>query len=201
MSDTQILRQDDPRVPELLAQGYRLVGESWGATLRLPADVDLSSYTARVDALRARGIGVRELDDAFAVALYELEVATNPDYPFTPATHQALPTRASIRALWADGKRVFGAIDDGMLVGAIVWTPAGDLVDNDFASVRASHRGSGVASAIAALSIVTLAEDGARTFTAGGAAVNAASLALVRAAGFEVDERWGSYVRARAGRH
>ncbi|HET8958111.1 MAG TPA: GNAT family N-acetyltransferase [Microcella sp.] len=195
MSDTQILRQDDPRVSELLAQGYRLVGESWGANLHLPTTPDLSSYAARVDAIRARGIELRELDVAFADALYDLEVANNADYPFTPATHQALPTRASIRALWRDGKRVFGAIDDGMLVGAIVWTTAGDRVDNDFASVRASHRGSGVASAIAALSIVTLAEDGARHITAGGAAVNAASLALVRASGFEVDELWGSYAR------
>jgi hypothetical protein len=36
MSDIQIVRAEDPRVGDFEAAGYRLVGESWGARLRLP---------------------------------------------------------------------------------------------------------------------------------------------------------------------
>ncbi|MEK6648319.1 MAG: acetyltransferase, partial [Actinomycetota bacterium] len=57
------------------------------------------------------------------------------------------------------------------------------------------HRGKGVGSAIASLAIITFANLGERSFSTGGAAINEASQATVKALGFTVDERWLSYSR------
>lgn len=195
MSDIQIVRAEDPHVGDLEAAGYRLVGESWGARLRLPAVPDLSAVERAVSRAEESGIVIRELTPDDADALYDLELANNADYPFTPATFQAPPERESIRSLWESGKRVFGALDGGVLVAAAVGQVVDGIGDNDFASVLRTHRGRGLGTAVAAASIIAFANDGIRVFAAGGAGVNAASLGLVQSLGFQVEEQWRSYER------
>jgi len=193
--DVQIVQSTDPRVVTLEDDGYRLVGESWGARLRLREPLDLELLRRAVTAATDAGFIIRELDAGFAEALFELELANNADYPFTPATHQASPVRGTIAAFWRDGKRVFGALDHGALVAAVVGQVVDRVGDNDFASVLAEYRGRKVGAAVAAASIIAFASDGVREFTAGGAAANSASLALVRSIGFEIEEQWRSYER------
>ena len=193
MSDIQIIQAEDPRVADLEASGYRLVGESWGARLRLAEPPDLTKIERAVAKADVSGITIRELSVDYAGAVSELELANNADYPFTPATFQPPPERESIRGLWDSGKRVFGALDGDILVAVVVGQVVDGTGDNDFASVLSTHRGRGLGAAVAAASIVAFAKEGVRVFTAGGAAVNAASLGLVRSIGFHVEEQWRSY--------
>ena len=195
MGDIQIVRAEDPRVDELEAGGYRLVGESWGARLRFAESPDLTKLEQAVLRAEASGITIQELPANYATALYELELANNADYPFTPATFQAPPERETIRNLWESGKRIFGALDGDVLVAVVVGQVVDDTGNNDFASVLGTHRGRGLGTAVAAASIIAFATEGVRVFTAGGAAVNAASLGLVRSLGFQVEEQWRSYER------
>jgi len=182
----EILRDDDPRCAELEAAGYRVVGESWGAHRQLDDLTDLRARRSRAD--------VRELKPEDARALHGLESQTNPDYPFTPATAHELLDLAQTVALWVPGTRLFGAWDQDELVAATSISVLGDAADVDFASVLASHRGRGLGAAVVAAAIIAVAEeDGVTRVGTGGAAVNDASLATVRALGFTVDERWRSY--------
>ena len=195
MTDIQIVRAEDPRVANLEACGYRLVGESWGAKLHLAEPPDLTKIEQAVARAEVAGITIQELSVEYADAVYELELANHADYPFTPATFQPPPERESIRGLWDSGKRVFGALDGDVVVAVVVGQIVNDTGDNDFASVLSTHRGRGLGAAVAAASIVAFAKEGVRMFTAGGAAVNAASLGLVNSLGFHVEEQWRSYER------
>ena len=195
MGDIQIVRAEDPRVDDLEAGGYRLVGESWGARLRFTESPDLTKLEQAVHRAEVSGITILELSANYATALYELELSNNADYPFTPATFQAPPEREAICNLWVSGKRIFGALDGDVLVAVVVGQVVDDTGNNDFASVLGTHRGRGLGTAVAAASIVAFATEGVRVFTAGGAAVNAASLGLVRSLGFQVEEQWRSYER------
>ena len=195
MNDVQIVRAEDPQVADLEAAGYRLVGESWGARLRLAEVPDLIKIEQAVARAEAFGITIQELSLEYADAVYELELANNADYPFTPATFQAPPERELIRGLWESGKRIFGALDGSVLVAVVVGQVVDGTGHNDFASVLSTHRGRGLGAGVAAASILVSAKEGVRVFTAGGAAVNAASLGLVRSMGFHVEEQWRSYER------
>ena len=182
----EILRDDDPRCAELEAAGYRIVGESWGAHLAVTDLAELRARRSRAD--------VRELQPDDARALHGLESQTAPDYPFTPATaHELLDLHQTV-ALWKPGTRLFGAWDQDVLVAATSISVVGDAADVDFFSVLASHRGRGLGAAVVAAAIIAVVEDdGVTVVGTGGAAVNDASLATVRALGFTVDERWRSY--------
>ncbi|TFC95197.1 MULTISPECIES: GNAT family N-acetyltransferase [Cryobacterium] len=195
MGDLQIVRAEDPRVADLEASGYRLVGESWGARLHLAEAPDLTRIQQAVAGAEVSGITILELSAEYADAVCDLELANNADYPFTPATFQAPPERESIRGFWASGKRIFGALDGGVLVAVVVGQVVDGTGNNDFASVLSTHRGRGLGAAVAAASIVTFAKEGVREFTAGGAAANAGRLGLVRSMGFNVEEQWRSYER------
>ena len=195
MGDIQIVRAEDPRVDDLEADGYRLVGESWGARLRFTESPDLTKLEQAVHRAEVSGITILELSADYATALYELELANNADYPFTPATFQAPPEREAICNLWESGKRIFGALDGDVLVAVVVGQVVDDTGNNDFASVLGTDRGRGLGTAVAAASIIAFATEGVRVFTAGGAAVNTASLGLVRSLGFQVEEQWRSYER------
>jgi ribosomal protein S18 acetylase RimI-like enzyme len=78
---------------------------------------------------------------------------------------------------------------------SIMVVPLMIVLANCQPSVLSTHRGRGIGAAVAAASIVAFAKEGVRVFTAGGAAVNASSLGLVRSMGFHVDEQWRSYER------
>lgn len=196
-SEIEIVNALDPRSLELEAAGYILVGQSWGAHLRLNNAIDLSLYAGKISGLERLGYRVQSLELDFAEQVLDLEITNNADYPYTPATAHAMPTFESTNNLWSPGGKVFGAFKDGVLIGVVAATQAEGEVQIDFGSVRKEHRGLGVGSAVLSLAISTYANLGERLFSTGGAAVNEASHATVRSLGFVVDEQWRSYQRAK----
>jgi GNAT superfamily N-acetyltransferase len=191
--DVQIVRDDDPRCAVLEAAGYRVVGESWAARLRLSDPPDLSVLQAAIRRGEAAGVVLQELGAEFSDALFSLESENNRDYPFTPATAREIGGIEGIRALWANRLRVFGALDGDLLVAATVIDPKSDRGETGFTSVLRAYRGMGVGQAVKAASILALVEDGVRVFGTGGAAVNESSLGANRALGYIIEERWRSY--------
>lgn len=194
-TDVEVVREDDPRCRELESLGYRMVGESWGARLRLPAPQSLALARAAVARAQAAGIIVRELGPEAAVALHDLETANHADYPFTPATAHRLLGLAETRTLWVNGKRVFGALHGSQLIAATVIAQTDDFGETGFTSVLADYRSRGIGRAVKAASILALADDGVTTFGTGGAGINEASLKVNTALGYALEERWRSYQR------
>ncbi|MFA5919443.1 MAG: GNAT family N-acetyltransferase [Candidatus Nanopelagicaceae bacterium] len=194
-SEIEIVNALDPRCLELETAGYTVVGESWGAHLRLSDPIDLSLYAGKISGLQTPGYRVVSLALGLADQVLELEVTNNSDYPYTPATAHARPTFESTKSLWKTGNGVFGAFKEGLLIGVVAVSKGAKEVNIDFGSVRREHRGLGVGSAIVSLAISTYANLGERLFSTGGAAVNEASHATVRSLGFVVDEQWRSYQR------
>lgn len=214
--ETHVLQDDDPDLPGLLRAGFVVVGESWGARLRLAAGHDAAGERRLQTAVReARSAGVRivELDPsasgvsaagssagADAADIVALERQTTPDYPYTPATAHHAPQLDEVHDWPRRGLRAFGArTPDGVLVAVSVGRETFEhgerLGDHDFVSVARDHRGQGIAKGIVAAWILALAADGVRTFATGGAAQNSGSLGMVRALGFAVEERWLSLQR------
>jgi len=189
----EVLRDSDPRCAELEANGYTLVAESWGARLRFNEDVDFSIFRQATSKVREKGIHIQELSSEFADELLIVELANNADYPNTPATFHALPTIESMRALWREGNRIFGATDGDLLIGAISTSRREDFVELDFASILREYRGMGIGKALASVAILTWIETGIHIFATGGAMTNEASLGTVRSLGFSVEEKWRSY--------
>lgn len=193
--ETEILRNDDPRCAELEANGYVVVAESWGARLLLEPDQNLGTYFTAVNFALGRGIDLQELDIEFAEDLLELELINNPDYPDTPATSREVPAIESIRSLWREENRIFGAISAGVLIGVLATSRRENRVELDFASVLRNHRGKGIGKALVAAAILEWVKQGNCLFGTGGASVNEASLGTVTSLGFSVEERWRSYQR------
>ena len=191
----QILRDNDPRCLELESSGYKLVGESWGARLRLGNNGDMAIYTNAINRVLADEVRIEELNADFADALFDLELVNNPDYPYTPATSRALPSIGNIRSLWRQENRIFGAISSGVLIGALATSRRENLVELDFASILRDHRGKGIGKALAAAAILEWVKQGIYLFGTGGASVNEASFGTVTSLGFSVEERWRSYKR------
>lgn len=95
--------------------------------------------------------------------------------------------------------RAFGALDtDDCLAAVSVTSGAGERVETDFTTVHRQHRRSGLGSAVKAASVPDWWQDGARVFGTGGAQTNPASLAVNRAVGYTVTERWLTYVPGEA---
>jgi GNAT superfamily N-acetyltransferase len=191
----EVILATDPRNRELGDAGYELVAESWGARLRLsePPDLDLTVAHEAVRRAELAGLTVRELDESLAPALHALEEANGADYPDTPATPPRLLNEDDTRRLWSEGCRIFGALDNGVLVGATVIKEGDDRAETAFTSVLAPYRRRGIGTAVKAASIIALASQGVRLFGTGGATVNAASLRANEALGYVVEERWLSY--------
>jgi ribosomal protein S18 acetylase RimI-like enzyme len=194
-SETVIVNSLDPKCSVLESEGYVVVAESWGAHLALPETSNLAVYHQRIDSLEMRGFDLIELTQESADQVLELELKTNSDYPYTPATAHELPTKESTLALWKSGTWIFGAFRESVLVGVLAATQKQEEVNLDFGSVRSDQRGLGVGSGLASRAIVSLHNRGIRNFSTGGAASNAASLATVASLGFDVDEIWRSYSR------
>jgi GNAT superfamily N-acetyltransferase len=190
MNPIEVVRSDSARARELEAEGGRLVAESWGARLRIDAGTTAMLETA----ITRADVELRELGPEYAVAVLELETATNDDYPVTPATPHPVRDLPWVTALWRES-RLFGALDGGRLVAVAALTIEDAHGEVDFASVLADYRGQGVGAAVVAFAILAAVRDGARGFRTGGAAVNTASLQTARALGFTIDERWLSYER------
>lgn len=188
-----VLPADDPRVAELLGQGWQVTGESWGARLTVDDRVRVGLHRA-VHAATRQGLSPVELDASWARHLGGLERATHGDHPDNPATMPDPLDEHSARKLWR-GSRIFGVIDDGRLVAATTIEPGDERAETGFTAVAPSHRGRGLAQAVKAASILALLEDGVTHFATGGSAENPASLAVNRALGYEVTERWVTVTR------
>lgn len=184
MSDARVLRSDDPEVERLLAAGWTVVAESWGARLR---DPDPDRLGALVQRAEGAGYDVRPLTAGELPAVADLEALTAPDYPLTPATDVPERTLVRLRAMDA---RFVGAWRGRDLAAVTAVEPGGDLVETAFTSVHPDHRRRGLAAAVKAASVLLLLPTGARVFGTGGAAVNAGSLAMNAAVGYVVEERW-----------
>lgn len=188
-----VLRSDDPRCAELEAAGWRVVATSWGARLQVSPAL-LPRLASLVDRAVGSGAVVRELGAPDATAVLGLDAATAPGYPGGVATSHEPLDEAGARALFARG-RVFGVEYAGALVAVTVTQDVGDRVETEFTAVHPDHRGRGLATAVKAASVLAHAADGASLFGTGGAAVNAASLAMNRAVGYEITETWHTYAR------
>jgi hypothetical protein len=185
----KVLRVDDPDVRSLLTGGWRVVGESWGARLRLGEPPDLAPFERPVR--RAGRIAeVRELRAAEAAAIATLEADTHADFPVTPATPHRLRDAAATAALLRAGFRAFGALREGRLLAVTIVRAEGESAETDVTAVARDARRQGLAAGVKAVSVLALAAEGVRTFGTGGAAVNAGSLAMNRALGYIVEERW-----------
>ncbi len=203
--ETHVLQDDDPDLPGLLRAGFVVVGESWGARLRLASGHDAAGHARLTSALRgARAAAVRilELDPVSADGddIVALERQTSPDYPVTPATAHRAPDLDEVREWPRRSVRAFGArAEDGRLLAVSVGHESYEngerLGDHDFVSVARESRGQGIAKAVVAAWILALAAEGVRTFATGGAAQNSGSLGMVRALGFSIEERWLSLQR------
>lgn len=195
MSGTRVLRADDPEASVLREGGWRVVAESWGARLRLgdpPDPLDLARLRGLVATAADAGYDVRELTAADRPAVAGLEAATAADYPSTPATDAPARTVDRLAEL---GARCFGARAEGRLVAVTAVLGGSERVETEFTSVAVDHRRRGLATAVKAASVLALADEGHRLFGTGGAAVNAGSLAMNAAVGYEVTERWLSLRR------
>lgn len=53
--EIRVLRQDDPRHDELIAQGWSIIATSWGARLHLDDGADLAPYRRLVARARTAG--------------------------------------------------------------------------------------------------------------------------------------------------
>ena len=195
MTGIEIVNALDPKCQELEVLGYAIVGESWGAHLRLSDPIDLTRYSEKISKLLKLGFRVEPLPLGFADQVLALEMINNSDYPYTPATAHGMPTIQSTRDLWKPGNLVFGAFKAELLIGVGATSKRSIGVNIDFGSVRKEFRGLGVGSAIASLAISTHANLGERPFSTGGAAINEASQATVKSLGFVIDEQWRSYKR------
>ena len=99
-----------------------------------------------------------------------------------------------MEALWEEGFRFFGAFLNGELAAVtVISSGENDYAETEFTSVAREHRRKGLGAGVKAASILALAAVGVRVFGTGGAQVNEASLAMNRAVGYVVEERWLSY--------
>lgn len=183
-SEARVLRSDDPEADRLLAAGWTVVAESWGARLR---DPDPHRLRAHMQRATDAGYDVRPLTDDELPAVADLEALTAPDYPLTPATD--VPAR-TVEVLGSLDARFVGAWRDGELAAVTAVVTTAERVETAFTSVHPDHRRRGLAAAVKAASVLLVLPTGARVFGTGGAAVNAGSLAMNAAVGYVVEERW-----------
>ncbi len=196
---TLAVRAEDPRRDVLERLGWTVAGESWGARLRLdaPGTAERQSAEKRlrgaVDAGEARGYRVGPAGSESAAAIASLDGLNAADYPSTPSTAHTAPTVDEVRHLFSDGVRFYGAWDGDDLVAISGIRRLPDRAETEFTSVRADHRGRGLAYAVKAAGILALAAEGVTVFGTGGAAANAGSLAMNRGLGYVVEEHWYDY--------
>lgn len=189
----RILREDDPEHDRLLADGWRVVGTSWGARLALPDNADLTAYREAVAAAQGDGYAVERLSADAVPAVSALEDSITADYPYTPATAGG-PLPADLGEHLADGSWLaFGArTPQGELVAFTIVHPEADRWEVERTGVARAHRRRGLATAVKAASILQTHEAGARRWGTGGAAANAGSLAMNRSLGFVLEPVWHS---------
>jgi hypothetical protein len=183
----QVLREDDPRLPWLLADGWTVAHRSWAARLREPDGIALARTMA---AAEAAGYAIVEAGPEQDPDITSLEAAVRGDYPGGPATAPDPHDVGALAALRRGGTRFFAAVQAAEVVAVTAIRLQGDHAETDFTSVGLRHRRRGLAEAVKAASVLALAREGAVVFGTGGAAEHEASLAMNARLGYVVTERW-----------
>jgi RimJ/RimL family protein N-acetyltransferase len=192
-SDVVFVSEDDPRCTELETVGYEVVGYSWGANLRFDDSSDLAVFDERVRRVCSEAFNIHELasDDLGKVA--EVELANANDYPESAATHHEMPTIEHLIDMIHAGVRFWGGFLEGELVAVTCLDNKGERWNTEFTSVLAKYRGRGFGTAVKAVSISALFNEGVRCFSTGGAASNEASLGANRTLGYVLEPTWRTY--------
>ncbi|WP_159794709.1 GNAT family N-acetyltransferase [Puerhibacterium puerhi] len=194
-AEVRVLRDGDPAVAALSADGWTVAAESWGARLRVTAAV-LGRCAAAVTAATDAGWELLVLGPHDAAAVVALDAACAADYPDTAATRHDVPDAAALeRDLRSGARWAYGAAAaDGRLDAVTVLYPSvgreAAMVETDFTVTRAAVRGRGLATAVKAAAVLDLAAQGHELFGTGGAGVNEASRRANEALGYLVTERW-----------
>jgi hypothetical protein len=190
----RVLREDDPLAVRLLADGWVVVHESWGARLTVPEGADEwgTHLEALVNVVRKRGWSVSRLGKRDAQIIVELDRASIEDYPRGgPATFHAVLDEQTLRRHLGEGWHAYGArTPDGRLDSATVMRPEEDRVETEFTVTRARYRGQGLATAVKAYGILDQARRGNRSFGSGGSAADEASLRMNQVLGYVLEPRW-----------
>jgi hypothetical protein len=190
--EDHVLREDDPRAEQRLADGWVVVHESWGARLTVPDGDPGAALVARVEALRRQGWTITTLVDRDARSVVELDRVSLEDYPGDGrATRHVVPDEAALRRQLADGWHAYGASTRwGRLDCVTVMRPDVGRVETEFTVTRAESRGQGLATAVKAYGILDQLRRGNRTFGTGGSAVNQASRRMNESLGYVLEPRW-----------
>jgi GNAT superfamily N-acetyltransferase len=189
---TIVIRSDDPRVAELSAAGWTVDARSWGASLDA-AQIDQQAYRALLTRPTKSGIELRALSAADVEKVLALDSVTLADYPAGPATaHPALTKDAATPGLNRRGFGAFGASDE--LLAITYADVTGSCCNVDFTVVTPSHRGRGIATALKAAALLSLAAEGITSFRTGGSSANHAILQANARLGFYRDEEWLTFV-------
>ncbi len=183
----RVLRRDDPEATRLLAAGWTVVGESWGARLEAGPE-DLPRLDALAAAPEGYRVGLLTADHAADIAA--LDEATHGDYPTGEAVFHEVVDEAGATALTERGVVHGARTASGVLVAVTATRVSGDRVETEFTAVHPAHRRRGLAAAVKAASVAAGVRAGHRHFGTGGAAVNAGSLAMNRTVGYVVTEQW-----------
>ncbi|WP_062464812.1 hypothetical protein [Demequina soli] len=182
-----VLRADDARVAGLLAGGWRVVAESWAAEL-IAERAELERLERLVRGASAWG-EVREIAASDVVAVLALDAATAGDYPGGVATRHEPLTRE--RARPTATRRAWAIVGGTGEVHAVTYVDVnGTCGETDFTVVARARRGRGLGTAVKAVSVLALVDEGVEVLRTGGSAENPASLAANTRLGYRVDERW-----------
>ncbi|MEL7974283.1 acetyltransferase [Isoptericola sp. F-RaC21] len=186
MTSKVVLRDGTPEAAAALAAGARVVARSWRAGLNV--DGGEPPVWGRARAAVADVAVLRELTPDDRDAILRLDQDTATDYPGDVATtHRPLTADAATPTPY---RRAFGAVVGADLVAMTVVDVDGDRAETDFTVVSRSWRGRGLAAAVKALSLGTLAAAGVRRFRTGGSSENRAIIAVNEALGYVRDEEW-----------
>ena len=104
-----------------------------------------------------------------------------------------MPTIKRLTDMIHAGVRFWGVLVEGRLVAVTGLERVGQRWNSKFTSVLAEYRGRGLGTAVKAVSIVVLFNEGARWFSTGGAASNEASLGANRTLGYVLEPTWRTY--------
>ena len=187
VSETVVVRANDPRHLELKANGWRVTARSFGAQLDASA-LDQQRFEGLIHQA-SKVVSIRELDAGDMDKVLALDAATVGDYPGSIATQHRPLDRAT--ATLSASRRAFGAFTPtGELVAMTFLSVNDNNAETGFTVVDPSLRGRGVASAVKAASVLALASAGIRMFRTGGSTDNVAILAANDALGYTRDEEW-----------
>jgi len=189
-----IVREDCSAVRRRLgAHGYVISSTSWGA--RLTVTDETLRHLQDQKAGLGRHLLVRELVVDDAAAAHALFSRNQGDFPVTPATEVTHYTVEEMRALIED-QRAFGVWQTERLVALTVLRQRSfDEAETEFTVTERTMRRGGIATALKAHSVWTLAAEGISRFGTGGAQVNEASLKANRRVGYHLEPLWLTYVR------